>query len=262
MTQMRRLLTRRGLVRAMLILVAGAALFALPSMSLAQPAEEEPEPQPQPAYRFYGFTGSVTIDDEPAPHGTVIEAWANGEVVGTGQVRYGAWNVDVDYHLSGITFTVNDLPDTGGSYDALMRGGQARITLAVISQDESEEVGVMQDECPEADAMESDDSMSNGGDEAADSEEDAMTSDCPEDEGDDSLLAEDEAGDDELVPDEEEEVTDAEEDVEGFPDGGSGGLNDPSMTTAVAAAMVLGGVALAAALMGIARRRAKPSARV
>ncbi len=214
---------RRGVALAALTLIATAMLLALPSLSLAQSAEEE-EPQPQPAYRFYGFAGSVTIDGEAAPDGTVIEAWTNGEIVGTGTVREGAWNVDVDYLLGGIRFTVNGLPDTGGPHDALMRGGQAMIELAAVTPEP-------EPTCPEADTMES-------GEEPAANDE-LMSEDCPE----------------ETAADLEEETT------LGFPNSGNAGLSGGAVSTTLVVGIVLGVAALGAAA-GVAWRRTKTAVRV
>ena len=172
---------RRRLLGGFVLLLAAAMLLGLPSVTLAQ-SEEDEEPYPQPAYRFYGFAGSVTIDDEPAPHGTVIEAWSNGEIVGKGLVRHGAWSIDVDYLHARITFTVNGLPDTHGSHDALVRGGQAMITLAAVTTDTLESDTEQETDCPQAGAMESDAMETEG---------------CPE--GDDEVMENEHEADAELT---------------------------------------------------------------
>ena len=252
MTLTRTLFGRRSLVFATLTLLTAALLLALPQSGLAQPAEEEPEPQPQPAYRFYGFTGSVTIDGEPAPHGTVIEAWADGEIVGRGLVRHGAWNVDVDYLSSGVTFTVNGYPDMGEPRDALVRGGQARISLAAVSSasDPVEEVVEVEEgdgtemeletECPDADEM-------------MESDEGMMSEDCPDDS--DDLMEEIEAVE-ELAG--EEETTDV-----GFPNSGDASRSRGESGAALVAGIVLGVVVLGGVAGGVfVRRRLRLSSRV
>lgn len=246
----RTLFGRRSLVFATLTLLTTVLLLALPQSGLAQPAEEEP--QPQPAYRFYGFPGSVTIDGEPAPHGTVIEAWADGEIVGRGLVRHGAWNVDVDYLSSGVTFTVNGYPDMGEPRDALVRGGQARMSLAAVTPapDSPEEVVEVEDdngtemelesECPDTDEM-------------MGSDEGIMSEDCP-DEGDD-LMEEIEVAE-ELA--DEEETTDF-----GFPNSGGASLSRGESGAALVAGIVFGIVVLGVVAGGVfVRRRLRPSSRV
>lgn len=239
---------RRSLVFATLALLVAAMLVALPSLGLAQ--SEEDEPQPQPAYRFYGFTGSVTIDGEQAPHGTVIEAWANGEIVGRGMVRHGAWSVDVDYLSSGVTFTVNGFPDMGEPRDALVRGGQLRITLAVVSapSEPEEEVVDAEDgngtemeletECPDAD------SMTPAG--AMDSGDGMMYEHCPE--------ADSEPMDDSEAPEETTEIS--------FPNSGDGGLSHGVSGTALVAGLVFGLVVVGLVSAGVVRRRLRTSSRV
>ena len=250
MTLTRTLCGRRSLVFATLTLLTAVLLLALPQSGRAQPAEEEP--QPQPAYRFYGFTGSVTIDGEPAPHGTVIEAWADGEIVGRGLVRHGAWNVDVDYLSSGVTFTVNGYPDMGEPRDALVRGGQARISLAVVSSasEPVEEVVEVEDgdetemeletECPDADQM-------------MESDEGMMTENCP-DEGDELM---EEAENAEEVAGEEETT------AVGFPNSGDASRGRGESGAALVVGIALGVVVLGVVAGGVfVRRRLRPSQRV
>ena len=236
---------RRSLVFATLALLVAAMLLALPGLGLAQ--SEEDEPQPQPAYRFYGFTGSVTIDGEQAPHGTVIEAWANGEIVGRGMVRHGAWSVDVDYLSSGVTFTVNGFPDMGEPRDALVRGGQLRITLAVVTPppepEEEAEAGngtemELETECPDADSM-----MPAG---AMDSGDGMMYEHCPE--------ADNEPMDDSEAPEETTEIS--------FPNSGDGGLSRGESSTALVAGLVFGLVVVGFLSAGFVRRRLRASSRV
>ena len=250
MTLTRTLFGRRSLVFVMLALLAAALLLALPQSGLAQPAEEEAEPQPQPAYRFYGFPGSVTIDGEPAPHGTVIEAWADGEIVGKGLVRHGAWNVDVDYLMTGVTFTVNGFADMGEPRDALVRGGQARIDLAVVTPqpepvEEVEEAEAddpiemaTESECPDADSMMLDEAM--------ESDDAMMYEDCPE-EGDEAMDGAESA----------EETTEF-----GFPNSGNATGGRAESGAAQVVGIVLGVVVFGLIAGGVARRKLRPSSRV
>lgn len=109
--------------RALGVAAGLIALLAIGGAALSQPI---------PEFRFYGFSGSVTINGEPAPAGTVIIAWIGGEEAGRGTVdSAGSWWVDVASHSEGVTFTVGGREAGAGPFEARPASGARRINLRI-----------------------------------------------------------------------------------------------------------------------------------
>ena len=218
-------MTHRSKWRQVLGLAAGLiALFAIGGSALAQPL---------PEFRFYGFSGSVTIDGEPAPAGTVIVASADGEELARGTVsENGAWWVDVKYAAEGVSFSVNGI-EAEGVYDADRPSGSQQVILAVetgapaMGEDDEDmldsEDSLLEDD---EDMLDSEDSLLEDDEDMLDSEEDLLGT-AEEEDGMKDAVDSMSGGDAEA----EDTTMQSDDDDESLPVGGTGGLADESGST-------------------------------
>ena len=237
-----------------------------------------------PLVTVHTFSGTATVDGDPAAGGLIV-AMVGDETVGTTTADdAGAWSLTVAGGQAGVTFTVNRMAAEAGPYEAVAGGSATDIVLAVTTPEpatDDDEAGtddgsMMQDESGDdgtadgstdgdADEGDADDGAASGmampanlGDPPS-ADEPTGTPDGTMGTGDDSLdNGDDTAMDSDGAMDDGDEGA-MDEGVNQFPDTGTGGLADSSRGVSSA---VYGGIAGALALIALAggvavRRRAQ-----
>ncbi len=110
--------------------------------------------QDAPRYRFFGFSGDVTVDGEPIATGTVIVAIINGNEVGRADVNAaGAWVLDLnsddfDQETCNVVFEVDGLRGRHSADDCSLR-----VRLALSSDDPSGGAGLDGEESVDDDEL-------------------------------------------------------------------------------------------------------------